>query len=82
MEKPTPRINSSLAILTTSDQGNLSVNLSQDCPITTTYVEIIGKVEPNLQISGYSSVALGNNFDLDAYNKLVIAAANNPSLFR
>ncbi|PVU91818.1 hypothetical protein BB559_003970 [Furculomyces boomerangus] len=80
MEKPTPRINSSLA--SQFINGNLSVNLSQDCPITTTYVEIIGKVEPNLQISGYSSVALGNNFDLDAYNKLVIAAANNPSLFR
>ncbi|PVV04150.1 hypothetical protein BB560_001351 [Smittium megazygosporum] len=103
MEKPTPRINSSLlpkyvdttvrivgkvqehrgtsVILQASDKKPVTVELSPDCQIASEYVEIIGKVQNDLKVSGYSSIPLSENFDLDAYNGLVLASNSNPTIF-
>jgi len=60
--------------LETSDKENVVVSLTNDAAIylTSPFVEVVGKVEPNGTVLEYSGVALSSDFDLELYNKMVL----------
>ncbi|KAI9504100.1 replication factor A protein 3 [Coemansia spiralis] len=86
MDKPTPRINSSMIqqytnttvrvvgkvlqtqgsgfVLETSTGGQVVVIPTVECTYSSQFVEIVGRVQNDGTISGYSAVNLSDNFGM------------------
>jgi len=60
--------------LETSDGGQVVVSLSNDASsyMTSPFVEVVGKVEPNGTVTEYSGVALSSDFDMKLYDQMIV----------
>ncbi|KAJ2787174.1 hypothetical protein GGI15_000954, partial [Coemansia interrupta] len=52
-----------------------------ECTYTSKNIEVLGKVQNDGSISGFTAVDLSDNFDLQAYGLFEKAAQNCPDLF-
>ncbi|CAI8013151.1 hypothetical protein GBAR_LOCUS8380 [Geodia barretti] len=68
--------------LETSDQQKMTAHFSkpQKDPLSA-YVELVGKVGPDLSLQVERAVSFGSEFDLDAYNEVVQLSAQLPAIF-
>ncbi|KAL1926859.1 hypothetical protein VTP01DRAFT_5505 [Rhizomucor pusillus] len=69
------------AVLTTTDGGQVLVQLNGESQWGSEYMEVIGRVEKNFTIMEYKSTNLGNDFDMDLANKVVEYAQKCPEIF-
>mmetsp|Transcript_61199 Transcript_61199/g.92543 ORF Transcript_61199/g.92543 Transcript_61199/m.92543 type:complete len:109 (+) Transcript_61199:3-329(+) len=72
-----------VAVLLASDNAPVTVKTQAQSEETWTdqYMEVIGKVAPDLSIEELFSTNFGNNFDLDNHNALVIFSHNHYEIF-
>jgi replication factor A3 len=72
-----------VARLETSDKLEATVHVVSAASYSTQYVEVVGKVRPDLSIEEFQVVPFGNDFDLGLYDRM-LELANGPfvHLFR
>ncbi|KAJ2214687.1 hypothetical protein EV179_002792 [Coemansia sp. RSA 487] len=67
--------------LETSTGGQVVIIPTVDCTHSSQFIEVIGKVQSDGTVSGYSAVDLSDNFDLQKYGLFEKAAHTCPELF-
>ncbi|KAJ2786084.1 hypothetical protein H4R18_000116 [Coemansia javaensis] len=60
--------------LETSDGGHVLINPSVECTHSARFVEILGKVQPDRSVTGFTAVDLSDNFDLRVFGLFEKAA--------
>ncbi|KAJ2060919.1 hypothetical protein GGI17_003444 [Coemansia sp. S146] len=68
-------------ILETSDGSTVLVNPTVECTYSANFIELLGKVQSDGSVSGYTAVDLSDNFDLKTYGLFERAAQKCPALF-
>ncbi|KAJ2263686.1 hypothetical protein GGI01_000565 [Coemansia sp. RSA 376] len=68
-------------ILETSDGSTVLVNPTVECTYSANFIELLGKVQNDGSVSGYTAVDLSDNFDLKTYGLFERAAQKCPALF-
>ncbi|KAI8326232.1 replication factor A protein 3 [Martensiomyces pterosporus] len=68
-------------VLETSDGNTVAVNPAVECTFTSNYIELLGKVQSDGTVNGFTAVDLSDSFDLDAYGLFERATHKCPDLF-
>ncbi|KAJ8324575.1 hypothetical protein BDV3_004988 [Batrachochytrium dendrobatidis] len=74
-------LNAQQAILEASDKGQVNILLVQGSTVRQGVVEILGRVEADMSVTEISSCMFDENYDADAYDKMVQIAHSQPQLF-
>ncbi|KAJ2573893.1 hypothetical protein GGH19_004243 [Coemansia sp. RSA 1807] len=81
MDKPTPRINAGMIQQYTNSTVRLVGRVVQECTHNAQFIELLGKVQGDGSVNGFTATDLSDNFDLQAYGLFEKAARNCPDLF-
>ncbi|KAG0227042.1 hypothetical protein BGW42_004524 [Actinomortierella wolfii] len=73
--------NAERAVMLAADKGQVQIHMNSESAYGTPYIEMIGKVNEDLSISEIASYNLGDNFDLDTYNAMIVKAQQFPDIF-
>ncbi|KAI9258504.1 replication factor A protein 3 [Sporodiniella umbellata] len=69
------------AVLEATDNGHVLVKLNGESQWGTKFVEVIGQVEPDFTIREFKTTNIGDDFDLELANKVVLFAQQCPDMF-
>ncbi|OZJ02002.1 hypothetical protein BZG36_04867 [Bifiguratus adelaidae] len=67
-----------IGVLESSDKGQVKENLRWGAP----YVEVIGRVGPDLVIEEFTSTDFGQSLDLDLADKVAVLSHTFPDIFQ
>ncbi|ORY97765.1 replication factor A protein 3 [Syncephalastrum racemosum] len=70
-----------MAVLETSDKGQVLVHLNGNNKWGSDYVEVIGKLTKEFALEEYKTNNLGNDLDLDLVEKVVQFSLKCPEMF-
>ncbi|KAF9971591.1 hypothetical protein BGZ73_005435 [Actinomortierella ambigua] len=73
--------NGERAVMQASDKGQVQIHMNAESAYGTQYIEVIGKVVEDLSISEIASYNMGNEFDMETYNTMIVKAQLFPAIF-
>ncbi|BGO94587.1 hypothetical protein NBRC10512_004985 [Rhodotorula toruloides] len=69
------------ALLEAADGAQVTVKLMHDSVLSSTFVEVIGKVQSETSMQELSTLNLGDNIDMEVANKVVELTHQYPDVF-
>ncbi|KAF9163515.1 hypothetical protein DFQ27_003030 [Actinomortierella ambigua] len=73
--------NGERAVMQAADKGQVHIHMNAESAYGTQFIEVIGKVNEDLSISEIASYNMGNEFDMETYNAMIVKAQLFPDIF-